>query len=176
MRTRTKLGIAAGVVVVIVAIAVWRIEAVSTRILETHYPMPTKGLAVSPAQGRLLQLLARMAGARRILEIGTLGGYSTIWLARGLPRDGSLVTLEAEPHHADVAKSNIAQAGFGEMVEVKLAPAADSLLSAASNAGPTDGSRSSSRRCPGAITPPRSMSAPRFSNPRGSPSTTRLKP
>src|SRR5690606_4172614 len=58
---------------------------------------------VSPAQGKLLYLLARMHKAKRILEIGTLGGYSTIWLARALPKDGSLVTLELDPHHADVA-------------------------------------------------------------------------
>src|SRR5688500_16454719 len=62
---------------------------------------------VSPAQGKQLQLLARMMGARRILEVGTLGGYSTIWLARGLPEEGMLVTLELEPHHAEVAATNI---------------------------------------------------------------------
>jgi predicted O-methyltransferase YrrM len=88
-------------------------------------------IQVSPLQGRMLMLLVQAIGARRVLEIGTLGGYSTIWLARGLPRDGSLVSLEAEPRHAEVAKSNIAQAGFGEMVEVKLAPAADSLAAMA---------------------------------------------
>ena len=61
---------------------------------------------VSPAQGKQLQLLARMTGARRILEIGTLGGYSTIWLARALPEGGRVVTLELEPHHAEVAAAN----------------------------------------------------------------------
>src|ERR1700730_13421191 len=65
---------------------------------------------VSPMQGKLLHLLARMHGARTILEIGTLGGYSTIWLARALPADGRLVTLEADPKHADVARTNIARA------------------------------------------------------------------
>jgi len=64
---------------------------------------------VSPTQGKLLQLLARVQGARAILEIGTLGGYSTIWLARALPADGHLITLEADPRHADVARANIAR-------------------------------------------------------------------
>ena len=72
---------------------------------------------VSPAQGRMLTLLAEIAGARRILEVGTLGGYSTICLARALPADGRLVTLEIDPHHAQVARDNIAAAGFGERVD-----------------------------------------------------------
>ena len=82
---------------------------------------------VSPAQGRMLHLLARMAGARRILEVGTLGGYSTIELARALPADGSLVTLELEPRHAAVARENIARAGFAAQVEVLVGPAAETL-------------------------------------------------
>jgi predicted O-methyltransferase YrrM len=82
---------------------------------------------VSPTQGRFLQFLARLKGARRILEIGTLGGYSTIWLARALPADGCLITLEREPHHAAVARSNIARAGLSQIVEVRLGPAAESL-------------------------------------------------
>jgi predicted O-methyltransferase YrrM len=84
-------------------------------------------IQVSPLQGRMLMLLVQAIGAHRVLEIGTLGGYSSIWLARGLPRDGTLVTLEAEPHHAEVARANIAHAGFADMVEVRLGPAADSL-------------------------------------------------
>src|SRR5271166_2670665 len=72
---------------------------------------------VSPNQGKLLQLLARAQGARAILEIGTLGGYSTIWLARALPDGGRLVTLEADPKHADVARANLARAGLAGMVE-----------------------------------------------------------
>ena len=72
-------------------------------------------------------LLAKMTGARRILEIGTLGGYSTIWLARALSDDGKLVTLEAEKKHADVARKNIAQAGFAEKVEVRVGRALDTL-------------------------------------------------
>lgn len=84
-------------------------------------------IAVSPSQGKLLMLLARLAGAKRILEIGTLGGYSTIWLARALSSDGRLVTLEFEPRHAKVARANIAQAGFSALVDVRLGKAADSL-------------------------------------------------
>jgi predicted O-methyltransferase YrrM len=82
---------------------------------------------VAPNQGKLLMLLAQMAGAKRILEIGTLGGYSTIWLARALPADGRLVTLEYAPHHAEVARKNIARAGFADRVEVKVGAAIDTL-------------------------------------------------
>src|SRR5216683_7330532 len=70
---------------------------------------------VAPNQGKLLQLLARVQGARAILEIGTLGGYSTIWLARALPAGGRLITLEADPHHAEVARANIAGAGLADI-------------------------------------------------------------
>ncbi len=82
---------------------------------------------VSAAQGKMLHLFARMCGARRILEVGTLGGYSTIWLARALPEDGRLVTLELEPHHAEVARANIARAGLAAQVEIRVGPAIDSL-------------------------------------------------
>jgi predicted O-methyltransferase YrrM len=82
---------------------------------------------VSPAQGKLLHLLALTKGARRILEIGTLGGYSTIWLARALPAGGRLVTLELEPKHAAVAQGNLDRAGLSGMVEIRVGPAADSL-------------------------------------------------
>ena len=84
-------------------------------------------IAVAPNQGKLLNLLARLRGARRILEIGTLGGYSTIWLARALPPGGRLVTLEIDPDHAAVARENIARAGLAEAVELRLGPALDSL-------------------------------------------------
>lgn len=84
-------------------------------------------IAVAPSQGKLLQLLAQLVGARRILEIGTLGGYSTIHLARGLPADGRLVTLEYEPRHAEVARRNITRAGLDQMVEVRIGPALDAL-------------------------------------------------
>ena len=82
---------------------------------------------VAPNQGKFLNLLARLCGARRILEMGTLGGYSTIWLARALPDGGRLVTLEFEQKHADVARSNIAHAGFAEVVEIRVGAAVDSL-------------------------------------------------
>jgi len=84
-------------------------------------------IQVSATQGKLLELLARIRGARRILEIGTLGGYSTIWMARALPEDGRLVTLEADPRHAQVATANLARAGFGDRVEVRVGKALDTL-------------------------------------------------
>lgn len=84
-------------------------------------------IAVAPSHGKFLNLLARMHGARRILEIGTLAGYSTIWLARALPADGRLVTLEYDQRHAEVARANIANAGFAELVEVRVGKALDSL-------------------------------------------------
>jgi predicted O-methyltransferase YrrM len=82
---------------------------------------------VSSTQGKLLHLLARIQGARAILEIGTLGGYSTIWLARALPPGGHLITLEANPAHASVARTNIARAGLAGVVEVRVGPAQDTL-------------------------------------------------
>ena len=94
---------------------------------------------VSPTQGKFLHLLARMQGAKRILEIGTLGGYSTIWLARALPPLGTLISLEFSPKHAAVAKENIAQAGLASIVEIRIGPAADSLAQLqAENAEPFD--------------------------------------
>ncbi|MBB5851923.1 O-methyltransferase [Amycolatopsis umgeniensis] len=84
-------------------------------------------IAVAPNQGKLLHLLARMIGARSILEIGTLGGYSTIWLARALPSDGRLVTLEFYPKFADVARKNLDAAGVGELVDIRLGEALDLL-------------------------------------------------
>ncbi|CAL9437125.1 Catechol O-methyltransferase [Streptomyces sp. enrichment culture] len=82
---------------------------------------------VAGNQGKLLQLLAQIQGARHILEIGTLGGYSTIWLARALPGDGRLISLEYEPRHAEVAVRNIARAGLDRLVEVRVGPALESL-------------------------------------------------
>jgi len=82
---------------------------------------------VAPNQGKLLHLLAQIQGARSVLEIGTLGGYSTIWLARALPPDGRLITLEADPRHAEVARANIARAGLTEVVDVRVGRAADTL-------------------------------------------------
>jgi predicted O-methyltransferase YrrM len=80
-------------------------------------------IAVSPAQGKMLQLLAGAIGAKRILEIGTLGGYSTIWLARALPEDGRLITLEMAQAHAEVASANVAHAGLNDRVEIRVGPA-----------------------------------------------------
>ena len=82
---------------------------------------------VSAAQGKMLFLLAQIAGARRILEVGTLGGYSTIWLARALPEGGALVTLELEVRHARVARENLESAGLADRVDIRVGPAADSL-------------------------------------------------
>jgi predicted O-methyltransferase YrrM len=82
---------------------------------------------VSPNQGKLLHLLAKALGARNILELGTLGGYSTIWLARALPAGGRLVTLEIDTKCAQIARDNIARAGLAELVELRLGPALDSL-------------------------------------------------
>ena len=90
---------------------------------------------VSPLQGRLLHLLTRMIGARRVLEVGTLGGYSAICMARALPAEGRLVTLERDPHHAEVARANLAAAGLADRVEVRTGRALD-LLAAVE--GPID--------------------------------------
>jgi len=94
---------------------------------------------VTPTQGKLLHMLARMIGARRILEIGTLGGYSTIWLARALPAGGRLITLEFEPKHAKVAGVNIAHSGFADVVEIRVGAALDLLVQLeAEGEGPFD--------------------------------------
>ncbi|MFV0130119.1 O-methyltransferase [Streptomyces sp. HMX112] len=96
-------------------------------------------IAVAPNQGKLLHLLARIQGARTVLEIGTLGGYSTIWLARALPADGRLVSLEYDPAHADVARANLDRAGLGQIAEVRTGAALDLLPRLAEEgAGPFD--------------------------------------
>ena len=97
-------------------------------------------IAVTPNQGKLLELLARVQRARTILELGTLGGYSTIWLARALPADGRLITLEAEPRYAEVAEASIARAGLQEIVELRaVGPALQTLPRLhAEDAGPFD--------------------------------------
>jgi predicted O-methyltransferase YrrM len=82
---------------------------------------------VSPPQGKFLHLIARMVGAKRILEIGTLGAYSTIWLARALPEDGRIVTLEYDPRRARVAKANVERAGLSHLVDLRVGPALDTL-------------------------------------------------
>lgn len=88
-------------------------------------------IAVSPTQGALLNLIARIHGARRILEVGTLGGYSTIWLARALPADGTLLSLEIDPHHARVARENLEAAGLARKAQVRVGPAGESLAALA---------------------------------------------
>src|SRR5579872_713766 len=94
---------------------------------------------VSAPQGKLIHLLARMAGARKALEIGALGGYSTIWLARALPDDGRLITLELNPRNAEIARSNVARAGLGGKVEIRTGAALTSLPKIeAEGAGPFD--------------------------------------
>jgi predicted O-methyltransferase YrrM len=96
-------------------------------------------IAVSPTQGKFMMMLARVQGARRILEIGTLGAYSTIWFAKALPADGRIITIESEPKHAEVARENIEAAGFGGMVDVRLGKALDVLPDiSAENLGPFD--------------------------------------
>jgi predicted O-methyltransferase YrrM len=96
-------------------------------------------IQVSPAQGRLLTILARLVGARRILEFGTLGGYSTILLARGMEEGGRLTTLELDAAHAEVARRSIARAGFADAVEIRVGPALETLPAlAAEEAGPFD--------------------------------------
>jgi predicted O-methyltransferase YrrM len=114
-------------------------EAALTDALAANAAAGLVAADVSPAQGRLLELLARLCGARAILEIGTLGGYSTIWLARALPPDGRLITLEVNPKHAEVAQDNIAAAGLADRVELRIGPAIETLPKlAAEGLGPFD--------------------------------------
>lgn len=102
-------------------------DPVLARALERSAEAGLPSIHVAPNQGKLLHLFARMTGARRILEIGTLGGYSTIWMARALPPDGKLVTLEMEPAYADVARANLADAGLSDRVDIRLGPALETL-------------------------------------------------
>ena len=108
-------------------------------VLAANHDQGLPAIDVSPAQGKLLSLLARIQGAKRILEIGTLGGYSTIWMARALPAQGKIVTLELDSHHARVARSNFERAGVSERVDLRVGPALQSLAAlSAENAGPFD--------------------------------------
>lgn len=95
--------------------------------LDTNVAEKLPPIAVTPPQGKLLHLLARACGARRILEIGTLGAYSTIWMARALPPGGRLITLEIDPHHAEVARRNVERAKLGDRVEIRLGRASELL-------------------------------------------------
>lgn len=106
-----------------------------TAALEASRAAGLPEIAVTAAQGKLLNLLARMMGAKRILEIGTLGGYSAIWLARALPQGGRLISLEYSSKHAGVARANLARAGLAEMTEIRVGPG---LALMPSLAGPFD--------------------------------------
>ena len=102
-------------------------DPVLTQALADNAAAGLPSIDVSPTQGKFLHLLARIMCARRILEVGTLGGYSTIWLARALPIDGQLITLEVNSKHADVAAKNIARAGLTSLVDLRIGPALESL-------------------------------------------------
>ena len=119
--------------------ALFEADPVLNAVLAANHDQGLPAIDVSPAQGKLLSLLARMQGAKKILEIGTLGGYSTIWMARALPVGGKIVTLELDPHHAKVARSNFERAGVSERVELRVGPALQSLATLnAENAGAFD--------------------------------------
>jgi predicted O-methyltransferase YrrM len=114
-------------------------DPVLDTVLATSAAAGLPAINVSPAQGKLLHMLAKLQGARAILEIGTLGAYSTIWLARALPANGRLITIEADPRHADVARNNIARAGLANVVELRLGKALEVLPQiAAQGNGPFD--------------------------------------
>jgi predicted O-methyltransferase YrrM len=114
-------------------------DSVLDTVLQENAAAGLPAIDVAPNQGKFLHLLARIQGARSILEIGTLGGYSTIWLARALPADGRLISLEYDPKHAEVAQSNITRAGLDQIVEVKVGLALDSLIQLhKENQGPFD--------------------------------------
>jgi predicted O-methyltransferase YrrM len=102
-------------------------DPVLEEVLRSSAAAGLPNIQVSPTQGKLLYLLAKAQGARRVLEIGVLGGYSTIWLARALPSDGRVVTLELEAKHAEVARANIARAGLQDRVEIRLGRALETL-------------------------------------------------
>jgi predicted O-methyltransferase YrrM len=107
--------------------------------LEASAAAGLPSIQVSPSQGKLLYLLARIQGARHILEIGTLGGYSTIWMARALPPGGHLLTLEADAKHAAVARANFVRAGLASVIELRFGPALDTLPRVATEGrGPFD--------------------------------------
>jgi len=101
-----------------------------TAILNAERAIEESGIpqiSISPNQGKFLQVLARLCRATRILEVGTLGGYSTIWMARALPKNGKLITLELEPKHAAVAKKNFEATGLADKIEIRLGKAIDSM-------------------------------------------------
>lgn len=107
-------------------------DPVLTAALDAASAAGLPAISVSPSQGKLLAILARSIKTSRVLEIGTLAGYSTIWLARALPRGGRVVTLEYDPKHAEVARSNFAHAGLSDVIEVRVGAALDTLPKLAS--------------------------------------------
>jgi len=102
-------------------------DEVLASVVEANSAAGLPNIDVTSSQGKLLHVLALATKAKRVLEIGTLGGYSTIWLARALPRGGRVVTLEKEPKHAEVARANLKRAGLSKRVEIRVGAAADSL-------------------------------------------------
>lgn len=111
------------------------LRSIDRSIIEANMP----AISVSANQGKFLQVLAKSCGAKRILEIGTLAGYSTIWMARALPKDGKLISLEFDPAHARVARNNIERAGLSKVVDVRIGKAIDTLPQLhANNEGPFD--------------------------------------
>lgn len=102
-------------------------DPILDEVLKANQEAELPAIDVSPSQGKFLHLLASLKGAKRILEIGTLGGYSTIWLARALLKDGQLITLELSAHHAEVARANLKRAGVSHLVEVIVGPGLDTL-------------------------------------------------
>ncbi|TIR14847.1 MAG: O-methyltransferase [Mesorhizobium sp.] len=114
-------------------------DPVLDAVLKANRDQGLPAIDVSAAQGKLLSLLVRIRGAKTVLEVGTLGGYSTIWMARGLPADGKVVTLELDPHHARVARSNFERAGVSGKIDLRVGPALQSLAALVDeNAGPFD--------------------------------------
>ncbi|MGH9590170.1 MAG: O-methyltransferase [Terracidiphilus sp.] len=114
-------------------------DDVMKQVLRANDKAGLPSIDVSPLQGKFLFLLARIVQARRVLEIGTLGGYSTIWMARALPVNGRIVTLEMDPKHAEVARQNLSAAGMLDRVDLRLGRALDTLPALhASGAGPFD--------------------------------------
>jgi predicted O-methyltransferase YrrM len=114
-------------------------DSVLDEVLEESTAAGLPPIAVTPNLGKLLYLIARIQGANSILEVGTLAGYSTIWLARALPPGGRLITLEADPKHAEIARANLIRAGLADVVELRLGSALDTLPQlAAEGRGPFD--------------------------------------
>ena len=119
--------------------SLFQADPVLDAVLKANRDQGLPAIDVSAAQGKLLSLLVRIRGAKKVLEVGTLGGYSTIWMARGLPADGKVVTLELDPHHAKVARSNFERAGVSGKVDLRIGPALQSLAALVSeNADPFD--------------------------------------